>query len=324
MKTTEILPAIARKRFLIVGDLMLDHYIWGEVSRISPEAPVPVIHVLRETYTAGGAANVALNTAALGGSSALFGSLGDDEAGRRLAKVLASSRIDSSHCVSASDRATIVKTRVIARTQQVCRIDREAGRNSYSLDALPDLDPRLERAVAEADAIIVSDYAKGVVTQRLLDRLIALARETGKLLAIDPKPARRLNLRGAHLITPNRGEALDLAGLPEPGFGEPYPLEEVCRRIHTAFAPEILVVTLGADGMAVSINGRIEHLLPTEAREVFDVSGAGDTVIATLTAALAAGAGPVDAARLANRAAGIVVSKIGTVTVSAEELASFE
>jgi D-beta-D-heptose 7-phosphate kinase/D-beta-D-heptose 1-phosphate adenosyltransferase len=159
-----------------------------------------------------------------------------------------------------------------------------------------------------------------VVTPALLDRVRELAATSGVLFAIDPKPSRKLNLRGAGLITPNRHEALQLAGLPEPALGDPYPLEEICARIHAEFAPKVLVVTLGADGMAVSRGGKVEQVLPTEAREVFDVSGAGDTVIAFLTAALACGASPVDAARLANLAAGVVVSKMGTATVSPAEL----
>ena len=179
---------------------------------------------------------------------------------------------------------------------------------------------RLEDLIPRCHAVIVSDYAKGVVTQALLDRVRELAARSGALLAIDPKPSRKLDLRGAGLITPNRHEALQLAGLPEPALGETYPLEEICARIHAEFAPKVLVVTLGADGMAVSRGGKVEQILPTEAREVFDVSGAGDTVIAFLTAALACGASPVDAARIANLAAGVVVSKMGTATVSPAEL----
>jgi D-beta-D-heptose 7-phosphate kinase/D-beta-D-heptose 1-phosphate adenosyltransferase len=153
-----------------------------------------------------------------------------------------------------------------------------------------------------------------------MDRLIALADARGVLIALDPKPARHLKFRGVGLITPNRHEALELAGLPEPGPGEKFPLEEICRRIHDEFAPKLLVITLGADGMALSSSGKVEHILATEAREVFDVSGAGDTVIATLTAALATGASAVEAASLANRAAGVVVSKMGTATATPEDI----
>ena len=320
MNTTAILAAIRNVRILVLGDIMLDHYIWGDVNRISPEAPVPVLHVMRESHSAGGAANVALNIAALGGKASLMGMLGDDEAAKHLARMLGAAAIDFSRCVIDPAVATIVKTRVVARTQQLCRIDREAARSAYALDATADVAGLLESALTHADAVIVSDYAKGVITQALMDRLLALAEARGVLVAVDPKPTRHLNLRGVGLLTPNRHEALELAGLPEPGPGESYPLAETCRRIHVAIAPKLLVITLGADGMAVSYDGQVAHRLATAAREIFDVCGAGDTVIATLTAALAGGASAVEAASLANRAAGVVVSKMGTATATPEEI----
>lgn len=320
MHPAAILDACRNLRILVIGDVMLDHYIWGEVTRISPEAPVPVIHVMRESHTAGGAANVALNLAALGGQASLIGAFGNDEAGKNLVQILGQASIDFSACVIRPEIATIVKTRVIARTQQLCRIDREAARHSYAIDTAANIETAFDAAFATADAIIISDYAKGVVTQSLMDRLLALADARGLLIAVDPKPARNLRFRGVGLITPNRHEALELAELPEPGPGETYPLEEVCRRIHHRLSPKLLVVTLGADGMAVSRDGEVEHVLATAAREVFDVSGAGDTVIASLTAALAAGATAEEAAGLANLAAGVVVSKMGTATATPAEI----
>ena len=320
MNPAELIEALRSLRILVIGDVMLDHYIWGEVTRISPEAPVPVIHVLRESHTAGGAANVALNLASLGVKTRLIGTIGDDEAGGKLIEILASAGVDASGCTRESAAPTIVKTRVIARTQQLCRIDREASREAYALDRSEELERQLDAAVASADAIILSDYAKGVVTQALLDRLLLLATARGVLLAVDPKPSRHLDLRGVGLITPNRHEALELAGLPEPGIGDAYPLAETCRQIQQRHAPKLLVITLGADGMAVCREGEVAAVLATAAREVFDVSGAGDTVIATLTAALAAGASAVDAARFANLAAGVVVSHMGTATATPAEI----
>jgi D-beta-D-heptose 7-phosphate kinase/D-beta-D-heptose 1-phosphate adenosyltransferase len=299
---------------------MVDHYIWGEVNRISPEAPVPVVHVARESYTAGGAANVALNLASLGAGAELIGSLGEDGAGQRLRTLLATARIDASRCATIVGTSTIVKTRVMARTQQLCRIDHEGARDHYALETGRVSDEQLSAAIAAADAVIISDYAKGAITQVLVDRVLKAARVHGKLVAVDPKPSRHLAFEGVGLITPNRHEALELADLPEPGVGEPYPLEEACRRIQAKFSPDLLVITLGADGMAVCRGGKVEHVMPTEAREVFDVSGAGDTVIATLTAALAAGCTAIDAARLANKAAGVVVAKMGTATASPSDL----
>jgi D-beta-D-heptose 7-phosphate kinase/D-beta-D-heptose 1-phosphate adenosyltransferase len=320
MTIAELLSVFPSRRILVVGDVMLDHYILGDVHRISPEAPVPVVQATGETRVAGGAANVAHNLAAVGLRAEVFGVLGADAGGRSLQEILRASAVEASRCVVKVGVPTIVKTRVVARHQQLCRIDHEGPRALYNpLGEMADEDA-LAAAIGEADAVIVSDYAKGVVSQALLNRVIALAGPRGILVAIDPKPARRLDLRGVGLLTPNRSEALQLAELPEPAIGEDFPLAEICARIHEIFAPTVLVVTLGAEGMAVARGGVVEHLLPTEAREVFDVSGAGDTVIAILTAALVSGASPVDAARMANLAAGVVVSKMGTATVSPGEL----
>ena len=316
MNNNEIIKAFGSLRVLVIGDLMLDHYIWGDVQRISPEAPVPVVHTQRQTYTAGGGANVALNLASLGVSVQLAGTIGNDPAGVQLRNLLDESAVDTELCPPAAPCPTIVKTRVIARTQQLCRIDHEGASSAYTLKS----SPGLLAAIARCDAVIFSDYAKGAISQGLLSELLAQAREHEKIVSLDPKPSSKLDFRGVGLITPNRHEALELAGLPEPDHGEPFPLEQVCRNIHDRHAPDLLIITLGADGMAICRDGKIECTLPTEAREVFDVSGAGDTVIATLTAALACGASPVEAAQLANQAAGIVVSKIGTARVNQEEL----
>jgi rfaE bifunctional protein kinase chain/domain len=316
MNASDLIDSLGSVRMLVIGDLMFDHYIWGDVQRISPEAPVPVVHAQRETYTAGGGANVALNLASLGASVQIAGTLGNDSPGNQLLALLAESGVNTDLCQADDSRPTIVKTRVIARTQQLCRIDHEAARSSYSLRS----SPALLTAIENCDAVIFSDYAKGVISQALLSELLAHAQEHGKIASLDPKPASKLDFHGVSLITPNRHEALELAGLPEPQHGEPYPLEQTCRNIHERHAPDLLIITLGADGMAICREGLVECALPTEAREVFDVSGAGDTVIATLTAALAAGASSVEAAQLANQAAGIVVSKIGTARVDSEEL----
>lgn len=316
MNATQIIDAFRSLRVLVIGDLMLDHYIWGDVQRISPEAPVPVVHTQRQTYTAGGGANVALNLASLGASVQIVGTIGEDPAGNQLMDLLSESNVDAKLCPKADSCPTIVKTRVIARTQQLCRIDHEAASSAYVLASSPEL----LSAIESCDAVILSDYAKGAITQSLLSTLLDHAKQHGKIVSLDPKPARKLNFHGVGLITPNRHEALELAGLPEPELGEPYPLDEACRKIYDQHSPELLIITLGADGMAICRNGKVECTLPTVAREVFDVSGAGDTVIATLTAALAAGASPVEAAQLANQAAGIVVSKIGTARVDREEL----
>lgn len=320
MTNASILAAIRELKILVIGDLMLDHYIWGDVHRISPEAPVPIVNVSRESHTAGGAANVALNLASLGVAAHVVGTLGEDAAGNKLLGLLGAAGVDTSLCHTAPPRPTIVKTRVIVRNQQLCRIDHEAAASLYSIEA----SPALLGAIEASDAIIVSDYAKGVISQSTLNAILDHAKQHGKTIAIDPKPSSHLKFEGASLITPNRHEALELAGLAEPIIGEPYPLDQVCRHIHQRHSPELLIITLGADGMAICRDGKVEQTLPTRARQVFDVSGAGDTVIATLTAALTSGLSAEDAAKLANLAAGVVVSRLGTATVTPEDLLELE
>lgn len=300
---------------------MLDHYLWGDVYRISPEAPVPVVHATRDTYSAGGAANVALNLANLGVSVSLMGYFADDEAGTRLIDILNTNKVSVIRTKHNSTAPTIIKTRVIVRNQQLCRIDREDFRDNYQLDKHVDFLALLDEALAAHDAVIISDYAKGVITQSLVNSIISKSTpENNLLVAIDPKPSHKLAFRGAGLLTPNRHEALEMAGITLLQPGDPYPLEQICSHIFSQYAPRMLVITLGAEGMALCIDGKVVKRLPTDAREVFDVSGAGDTVIATLTAALAAGYDLLQAATLANGAAGTVVAHMGTVPVKMDEL----
>ncbi|NLF22974.1 MAG: hypothetical protein GX590_07410 [Lentisphaerae bacterium] len=314
----QLLESIGRLRILVIGDLMLDHYVWGDATRISPEAPVPVVNVERDTFTAGGAANVALNLRALGVAVDLVGTLGADSQGECLARVLAGHGLAVDAPLTSADRPTIVKTRVMCRSQQLCRLDREAAPPVY---ALPDawLESALAERVARADAVILSDYAKGVVTTALIQRVQQLAGPE-RLVSLDPKPRPGLAFSGLGLITPNRSEALLLAQLQGAAAVDAFPAEEVCRRLHAEHATQLLVVTLGADGMLISRGGRVVQRVPTAARAVFDVSGAGDTVTAVLTAALAAGADAETAVQLANIAAGVVVAKLGTATASPEEI----
>jgi D-beta-D-heptose 7-phosphate kinase/D-beta-D-heptose 1-phosphate adenosyltransferase len=316
-----LLDSLRSLRILVIGDAMLDHYIWGDAHRISPEAPVPVVHVSRDTWAAGGAANVAINLANLGVQTSLLGYLADDDAGRRLQEILLDHQVTLTRPLSTqSATPSIIKTRVMARGQQLCRIDREAPPANYRADHDREFLDLLARAVPDADAVIISDYAKGLIHQETVNRVLKESAKTSCLVAIDPKPASLLNFRGVGVLTPNRSEALELAGLKMFHPDDPYPLDLVCRRIHETHAPALLVITLGADGMAVSSNGVVIERIPTVAREVFDVSGAGDTVIATLTAALATGLCPSDAARFANLAAGCVVARMGTVPITRESI----
>jgi D-beta-D-heptose 7-phosphate kinase/D-beta-D-heptose 1-phosphate adenosyltransferase len=327
IRVKRLLSAARRARLVVVGDVMLDQFIWGGVSRISPEAPVPVVEFRRESFMPGGAANVARNLSALGARPELFGVTGRDHAGHQLAALLGQERVDCRGLIEMAGRHTSIKTRIIAHQQQVVRLDRETredldGRGVRRL--LDTLRPRLDGAAA----VIVGDYGKGVVTQTLLDAIKAECRRRGLWLSLDPKPVHHLNLAGLSLITPNRKEAFELSGLAD-DTREANPLRDVnlvrtAGRLLNDLAPALLLITLGEQGMLLCRRGEKPHHIPTVAQEVFDVSGAGDTVMAAFTLAVAAGASPLEAAVISNHAAGVVVGKVGTATVSPEELlASF-
>lgn len=316
-----LLEKINQLKVVVIGDLMLDHYIWGDTSRISPEAPVPVVSVTKDTYKAGGAANVALNITSLGAKSELCGWLGQDDLGDRLKQITEEAGVFLDPCFIKRGLLTIVKTRVMVRNQQLCRLDREGYPGEYAMTDPAMLD-FLKKRMEGADAIILSDYAKGVIDQSLSDALMAHARESGVFVAKDPKPRHQLTVSGASLFTPNRSEALELAGINlQPG--QAFPADEVCSRIWEKYRPENLVITLGGEGMLLSKEGSYLKIIPTYAREVFDVSGAGDTVIAALTVALAAGADIEAAAHFANTAAGVVVGKLGTATATPSEILNY-
>lgn len=314
----DILDKLSEVSLTVVGDIMLDHYIWGDALRISPEAPVPVVSVHRDSYTAGGAANVALNLRGLGAACSLCGCLGQDESGQRLQQLLQANSIALHPAFCSDALTTIVKTRVVVQKQQMCRIDREEAPARYAF-ALAAQVEALQAAIAGSSVVILSDYAKGSLTAELLETLKASCREHGALILLDPKPKRDLPIEGLDLLTPNRTEAYQMAGLP-PQPHEPFPAEAIVAKLRERWQPRYLVITLGADGMLISREPGHMQVIPTAAREVFDVSGAGDTVIATLGAALAAGADLEMAARLANLAAGIVVAKVGTASVTLDEL----
>lgn len=314
-----LLEKIARVRILVIGDVMLDHYIWGDATRISPEAPVPVVDIHRDTYTAGGAANVALNIASLGARCSVAGYFGQDEAGERLSGILSEKKID--RLPTPGTGATIVKTRVLVQHQQLCRLDRESPPGAYRVN-WAQTESQLAEAVQSHDAVIFSDYAKGILSDEIVARVSALARTAKRFIALDPKPKRALAFSDLDLITPNRREALQLAGItPEPHT--PFPAEQVCARLFQLYRTRNLVITLSEDGMLLSQNGKVGKTIPTAAREVFDVSGAGDTALASLVLALSAGADLETAAHFANAASGVVVGKLGTATVSPQELLNY-
>jgi D-beta-D-heptose 7-phosphate kinase/D-beta-D-heptose 1-phosphate adenosyltransferase len=320
-----LLAGFSTRRILVVGDLMLDEFVWGKVSRISPEAPVPVVNVTGESYYAGGAANVARNLREFTAGVALMGLAGSDSAGDRLLSLLEAAGIETAAIQREAAYHTTVKSRIIARNQQVVRVDREqrpvtsGARDARAMS-------QLEGMVAAVDAIVVADYGKGFLTQPLADHLCTLASEHGKILTVDPHPHTSLSWRGVTAVKPNRMEAFLAAGLPPAEPVTPVlddlALLEAARRLRQLWRPENLLITLGEHGMLLFSGDAPPSHTPTCAKEVFDVSGAGDTAIAALTLALAAGATPAEAAELANRASGIAVGKLGTATVTAAELAA--
>lgn len=314
-----LLQRMEGRKVAVLGDVMLDEYLFGEVSRISPEAPVPIVRVLKERSVLGGAANVAANLKALGTEPLLIGTLQKDVAGDRLLGLLTELGISISGLVLDASRPTIIKTRVIGQQQQMLRIDREDP-GLPEAAVLLGLKDRLERALASASALIVSDYNKGAVNGPVMEAVRALCAERNLPWIVDPKPGNKALYRGATLMTPNTKETSELTARPARSDME---VTVAGRALMAELGLKGLLVTRSERGMAL-FSPDAEHaapwMIPTEAREVFDVSGAGDTVIAAFSAAIAAGADWREAAMLANAAAGVVVAKVGTATVTPAEL----
>lgn len=319
----ERIARFADAKVLVIGDIIIDHFLWGTASRISPEAPVPVVNVQREELLLGGSANVLRNIVSLGGQGSLCGIIGNDTMGQKAIDLVADLGVATAGLVI-GQRPTTVKTRVVAQGQQVVRFDREQTGvpSRISLDALLQF---LEQHLHDFDAIMVSDYAKGVVSEQLMIRLHQLLREIRKRekralpLIVDPKPANMHCFVGATVITPNHHEAMQMAGI---RIEDDRSLVAAARQIRDDIGCESVLITRGEAGMALLQPDDQMVTIPTMAKEVYDVTGAGDTVAATLALGLAAGCDMHEAAVLANHAAGIAVGKIGTACVSAKELTS--
>ena len=296
---------------------MVDRFIWGKVSRISPEAPVPVLLVDKETSLFGGAANVVHNIHSLGGKVSLCGVIGDDEMGSRLLQELREMGVDVDGIFVEPGRQTTMKTRIIAHHQQVVRIDRETT-EFVKVSTLHRLSEFLRKRLSDFDGVVLSDYGKGLLTRTLIHATIRGARERKKFVLVDPKPKNIFFCKGATVVTPNTAEAGLASGV---SITDVSSLTRAGRVLVNRLKCDALVITRGEEGMAIFESHRDPVLVPTEAKEVYDVTGAGDTVIGTMALALATGASLKDAVRLANYAAGIVVGKMGTATVTPEELA---
>jgi len=305
-------------RILVVGDLMIDEYVWGSVDRISPEAPVQIVAVDREEYTLGGAGNVVNNLAALGAQVSVGGVIGTLADGDRLMAMFTALGIDASGVVRDPVRPTTRKTRIIAANQHVLRIDRET-RSSLPENACRALETLIRRKLPESDVMLISDYGKGVVTPSLVQTTVQIADACGKIVIADPKGVDFSKYAGLTLITPNQKEAALASGV---DIADDAGLSQAAHRLLNTSGVRHLLVTRGKDGMVLFEEGKEPYAIPAEARQVYDVSGAGDTVIAVFGLAVAAGRSFREAAMMANTAAGLVVGKVGTATITPAELST--
>lgn len=322
-RAEELFRSFQDCRLLVVGDLMLDRYVSGNVNRISPEAPVPVLHVTGTRSVPGGACNVALNIQALGGKAGICGVIGDDAEGEELLSQLSAVGIGTSAVYRTCEVPTVVKTRFVSDRHQLLRVDQE---NPSSMEAIPfaEISGVLDNGMEPADGVVLEDYGKGMLRQEVVTRVLEICSSKGLPSGYDPKDNHELNVQGITFATPNRKETFQVANVQDrtpdaDPLRDPH-LLQASNTLVDLWRPEHLLMTLGPQGMLLN-NALHQNLhLPTRAREVFDVSGAGDTVIATVLLALVAGADFVEAAELANVAAGLVVAKLGTATTTPQEI----
>lgn len=313
MKLERILKDFKKARILVIGDLILDCYIWGKVSRISPEAPVPIVEVTNDTFMLGGAANVAYNIAALGGKATVVGVAGRDRAGKILREILDEKGIGTA--IFDDSRPTTMKTRVIAHNQQIVRFDKE-DKTKISERVFRDVKGFLKEAVSDYDAVIVSDYKKGIVSPELMKVILAAAGSKGKFVAVDPKVGHFHLYKGVSLVTPNLTEASHGSGIE---IKDEKTLQKAGETLLKKLSCKAVLITRGEEGMSLFEKGKVVHI-PTAARHVYDVTGAGDTVIAAFALAYVSGAALEQAAIIANHAAGIVVGEVGAAVATPERL----
>ncbi|MFH2011376.1 MAG: D-glycero-beta-D-manno-heptose-7-phosphate kinase [Pseudomonadota bacterium] len=312
----EIISKFKESKILVIGDIMVDQFVWGKVSRISPEAPVPVVSVTSESLLLGGAANVVNNIYSLGGNVLVCGVVGNDDMGNKLIDDLKVMGIDTDGIIVEDSRPTTVKTRIVAHSQQVVRYDRE-NISEITLDSMQKVILYLKKNLNDLNAIIISDYGKGVISGQLIREILHLANNNGKIISVDPKVEKFSFYKDVTVITPNNMEAGEAAGIE---IKDENTLLRVGEILLNKLACKLLLITRGEEGMTLfEDNGDVTHI-PTLAKEVYDVTGAGDTVISALTLALTVGASLKEAAVIANYAAGIVVGEVGTATVTRDEL----
>ena len=312
----EFLKNIEKAQILVIGDVMLDRYLWGTVTRISPEAPVPIVRMSKSSLAAGGAANVAVNIAGLGATPVLVGVVGCDSEAEMLRKLLGENGVSAKDLIQLPDRPTTVKTRIIAHSQQVARVDQEIDDepSTEQIDQIVDI---VKRHARESDAIVISDYAKGLLTAELLASILQIGSVDEKPVLIDPKGKNYSKYRGATLLTPNRREAAEACNLEE---GHPDIVEFAGRQLIADHGFGSVLITRGEEGMTLFQNGTEPIHFSALARQIYDVTGAGDTVIATLASVIAAGSSLETAAMVANVAAGLVVEQVGTTPIKLVDL----
>lgn len=312
----KLIENFSKVKALVIGDLILDRYWWGDVSRISPEAPVPVVRLKKNTFAAGGAANVAANIAGLGATPYLVGGIGDDVEAESFRTTLEKSNVSGEHVITLPHRKTTVKTRIIAHNQQVVRVDYEIIAD-LTVDEEAQIRKAIDNTIEKADIVIVSDYAKGLLTGNILTHLISTATQFGKMVLVDPKGKNYSKYAGATLLTPNRREAAEACNLEE---GADDIVEIAGNKLLAELDLTMLLITQSEDGMTLFSRNSEPARLRAEAKEIYDVTGAGDTVIAFLGVALAAGLNLLDAAKIANLGAGLAVEQIGTSIITIKRL----
>ena len=312
----EIISNFKKLKIAVIGDLMIDNYIIGMVDRISPEAPVPVVSVKEERSVLGGAGNVINNLTTLGAKTFAYGIIGDDVEGDKLSRTLKDNRVNTDGIIRSEERPTIIKKRILCGNQQLLRIDWE---DSSNIDVILEdtIIANLKKNIENLDAIILSDYNKGVLTERVAKESIKLARQYGKIITVDPKPSNISNYRKASSMTPNKKEAYECVNMTRDTD-----INIVGKKIRDSLELDNLLLTRSEEGVSIFDENGVSNI-PTFAKEVYDVTGAGDTVISVYTLAKAAGATWTEAAKLANTAAGVVVGKIGTSTATIDEIIDF-
>ncbi|MDR3124266.1 MAG: D-glycero-beta-D-manno-heptose-7-phosphate kinase [Endomicrobium sp.] len=316
-KLLDLIDSFKKQSVLVVGDTMIDQIVWGKVKRISPEAPVPVVEVIKETQVLGGAANVANNITALGAKAYMVSTIGDDLGGKTVIEMFKEKEINSDCLVCDEKRPTIVKTRIIAVSQQLVRVDKEV-KGQFESRIENKLISNIESLIPKVDAVIISDYGKGVVCPKVLKKTIVLAKKYKIPVTVDPKIEHFKKYRNITTMTPNEKEASE--GMNAKNIEADFDVANLGKKILKTLKSDSVVITRGEKGMTlIEPNNKVTNI-PTRAKEVYDVTGAGDTVISTMTLALAAKAKLLIAAELANFAAGIVVAKLGTATATPEEL----